>query len=360
MGKSAQEPVRALPARYYTAPEIFARAGERLFFRTWQFACHASQIPQPGDYFVFSILDQDLFVIRGRNGAVRCFFNVCQHRGHTLLEGAGRTHLIVCPYHAWSYELDGKLHSATHARGLPGFECGDIRLTEVKLDTLCGFIFVNLDEDAPPMAEVFPGVESAIRAHCPDIEQRAIACEHDAQELCNWLAAVENYNECYHCKGVHRTFASGVVDPRSYNIRPLGAAKCLHHTARAQSGAGAWYDTSGSHYGSFFLWPAFSLQIYPSSLVNTFHWRPLSVNTTRVYRGWYSGDGSVDDSLQKVIDLDRDTTFAEDLELLKRVQRGLGSKGYRPGPLVINPDEGIDSEHSIARLHEWLRDTLDG
>jgi len=79
-----------------------------------------------------------------------------------------------------------------------------------------------------------------------------------------------------------------------------------------------------------------------------------------VFRGWYSADGTVDDSLRKVIDLDRDTTFAEDLELVKRVQRGLGSLGYRPGPLVINPDEGIDSEHSIAKLHQWLREAVDG
>ena len=360
MRETADVRVRALSGRYYTAPEVYARARDRLFHRTWQFACHASRIPEPGDYLAFSILDQDLFVIRGRDGAVRCFFNVCQHRGHALLEGSGRTRLVVCPYHAWSYGLDGKLRNAPRTRHLAGFDRLDICLSEVKLEAFCGFIFVNLDPDAPPMAEVFPGVEQAIRALCPDIEERAFAHEHDTREHCNWLVAVENYNECYHCKVVHPTFASGVIDTKSYNIRPFGTTKCLHHTAKAQSGESAWYDTSGSGYGSFFLWPAFSLQIYPSGLVNTYHWQPLSVGDTRVYRGWYSRDGVVDDSLQKVIDLDRDTTFAEDLELVKRVQRGLGSMGYRPGPLVVNPDEGIDSEHSIAKLHEWMREAVDG
>ena len=355
----AEGPTLGLPARYYKAPEVFERAKARLFRRAWLFACHASRLQQPGDYFAFSILDQDLFMIRGRDGALRCFFNVCRHRGHALVEGSGRARVLVCPYHAWSYDLQGRLRGAPGTRGLAGFDTAGICLTEVRLEVFCGFVFVNLDPEARPMVEVFPGVEEAVRALCPDIDQQVFAQEHDALEACNWMVAVENYNECYHCKVVHKTFASGVIDPQSYNVRGFGATKCLHHTAKAQSGAAAWYDTSGSGYGAFFLWPGFSLQVYPSVLVNTYHWQPLSPEATRVFRGWYSRDGRVDEALRKVIDLDRDTTFAEDLALVKSVQRGLGSLGYRPGPLVVNPDEGIDSEHSIAKLHEWLREAID-
>ncbi|MEM6679730.1 MAG: SRPBCC family protein, partial [Pseudomonadota bacterium] len=100
------------------------------------------------------------------------------------------------------------------------------------------------------------------------------------------------------------------------------------------------------------------LQIYPGSLVNTYYWRPEGPADTTVHRGWFSRDGVVDDQMQAVIDLDRDTTFAEDLALVKGVQRGLGSRGYRPGPLVIAPCGGIDSEHSIAALHRWVTDAL--
>jgi len=360
MNVMADLPLQGLPARYYTAPEVFDRVRERLFYRSWQFACHVSRVSEPGDYLAFSIFDQDLFVIRDADGMLRCFFNVCRHRGHLLLEGSGRTRLVVCPYHAWAYGLDGKLRNAPRTEGLPDFNGADICLTEVQLEVFCGFIFVNLDARAPAMAEAFPSVEQAIRDFCPDIEERTFAHEHDTQERCNWLVAVENYNECYHCKVVHRTFASGVIDPQSYNIQAFGDTKCLRHSAKAQTGESAWYDTSGSDYGSFFLWPAFSLQVYPSGLVNTYHWHPLSVKDTRVYRGWYSRNGAVDDSLQTVIDLDRDTTFAEDLALVASVQRGLRSLGYRPGPLVVNPNEGIDSEHSIAKLHEWMREAVDG
>jgi len=353
-------PAHALPARYYTDPVIYERARERIFHRTWQVACHESVIPEQGDYCAFSIIDQDLFVIRQNDGSVRCFYNVCQHRGHTLVEGTGRTRLIVCPYHAWSYQPDGQLRRAPGTHKLPGFDRSGICLAKVRAEVFCGFIFVNLDRDAPSMAESFPGVEAAVRALCPDVDDRVLAVEHDAEEWCNWLIAVENYNECYHCKAVHPAFASGVIDPQSYNIRaPFAPAKCLHHTSRAQSGRSAWYDTSGSDYGSFFLWPAFALQIYPSGLVNAYHWRPLSPTNTRVYRSWYSRDGVVDDAMQKVIDLDRETTFAEDLEVVKRVQRGLGSRGYRPGPLVLDPEQGIDSEHPIAALQEWTREAVD-
>jgi phenylpropionate dioxygenase-like ring-hydroxylating dioxygenase large terminal subunit len=359
MNESVCGSVRALPGTYYTNPEHFSRVRDRLFYRSWQFACHVSRIPQPGDYVAFSICDQDLFVVRGENGEVSCFFNVCQHRGHPLLEDSGHARAIVCPYHGWSYELSGQLRGAPGTRNLPTFDRSAICLTPIKVEIFHGFVFVNLDPEAAPMNVVYPGVHEAVAAFCPDIEARVFAHAHDALEHANWLAAIENYNECYHCQRVHKRFASGVIDPRTYDIRPFGNGKCLQHTAKAQSGAGAWYDTSGSDYASFFLWPTFSLQLYPSGMVNTYHWRPLGVDRTRVFRSWYSPNGLVDDDLRTVIDLDRDTTFAEDLEILNRVQRGMGSLGYRPGNLVLNPAGGIESEHSIAKLHEWVREVVD-
>ncbi|WP_455372847.1 aromatic ring-hydroxylating oxygenase subunit alpha [Limibacillus halophilus] len=348
---------RALSPNYYRDPEVFARQREGLFFKTWQFACHESRVPGPGDYYAFSVLDQDLFVIRQKDGSLRCFYNVCQHRGHPLVEESGRARLLVCPYHAWSYGLDGGLKGAHGTKDQPGFERSRICLSRVRLDSLAGFLFVNLDGQAPSLAETFPGVEAAILEACPSLPERAFAQEHEAEEFCNWLIAVENYNECYHCRVAHPTFAAGVIDPQSYDIHPFAeGVKSLRHTAKAQSGKGAWYDTSGSDYASFYLWPAFSLQIYPSGLVNAYHWRPRDVANTVVHRSWYSKEGVIDDQLQRVIDLDRDTTFAEDLKLVKRIQRGLGSRGYTPGPLVINPEGGIDSEHSIAALHDWVRE----
>ncbi|MEO0995101.1 MAG: aromatic ring-hydroxylating dioxygenase subunit alpha [Pseudomonadota bacterium] len=346
---------RALPASIYTDPAVYARASERIFFRCWQYVCHATLVPEPGDYYAFTLMDQDLFVVRGRDGGLRCFYNVCQHRGHPLVSDTGRARVLVCPYHAWAYELDGRLRAAPGSRGT-GIDKGSVCLTEVRIEVFLGFVFVNLDGEAPAMDVCYPGVADAVRAHCPEIETRIFAHEHSAQEGCNWLVAVENYNECYHCGHVHKSFSDGVIDPGSYDIQPFGTGRVLRHTAEPARGQGAWYDTGGAAYASFFLFPAFSLQLYPGGLVNTYYWRPLAHDDTEVHRGWFSKDGVVDDQLQRVIDLDRDTTFAEDLALVRAVQRGLGSRGYRPGPLVIAA--GINSEHSIAALHGWVEEAL--
>lgn len=345
-----------LSAAYFNSPAVFARVRDDIYFKTWQLACHASQVAKAGDYFCFSLFNQDILVLRGDDGALRAFYNVCRHRGHKLLEDRGNKRRIICPYHAWTYDLNGKLVHAPAADDLPGFD--SICLSPLRLEEFLGFVFVNLDDDCAAMDAAYPGVKEAVTALCPTIADKQFAGDHHADEGCNWLIAVENYNECYHCRVVHRDFAKGVIDPKTYNITPFGDGKVLRHTSKPASGNGTWYDSGGGDYGSFFLWPSTSIQIYPGGLLNTYHWRPLAVNDTRVFRGWYSNDGGIDDALQKVITLDRDTTFAEDLKLVKSVQRGVNSKGYRPGPLVVNPAGGIDNELSVACLHRWLRDAV--
>ena len=355
---SGDAPTLGLDAAYFNAADIFTRVRESIYFKTWQLACHRSQVAAAGDYFCLSVFDQDLCVVRGEDGALRAFYNVCRHRGHKLLQGSGNKRRLICPYHAWTYGLDGALLHAPATENLKGFD--SICLSPLRVEEFLGFVFVNLDANADNMDTAYPGVRDAVAALCPHVEDKKFAHMHSADEGCNWIIAVENYNECYHCKVVHRQFAKGVIDPSSYAIAPFGGGKVLRHSAKAASGDKAWYDTTGADYGSFFLWPSCALQCYPGGMLNTYHWQPLAVNDTRVFRGWYSDDGGVDETLQKVIALDRDTTFAEDLQLVKNVQRGVNSRGYRPGPLVVNPQGGINNELSIACLHQWLREAVDG
>lgn len=356
---SPPEPVQGLPARYFTDEHVHDRIKQSVFFRTWQFACHESRIPKKGDYFTLSLFDQDVYIVRDAEADLRAFYNVCQHRGHRLLEGQGNKKRISCPYHSWTYDLSGRLIGAPNSRSVPGFDASGICVPSIRLENFLGFIFINLDERCASMDECYPGVREEILGLCPDIESRRFAHEHNADEGCNWLTAVENYNECYHCKVAHAEFAKGIIDPDSYSIVPFGEGRVLRHSSLATRSSEAWYDMQDSNYGSFYLWPASSIQLYPGGVVNTYHWRPLSVDDVRVFRGWYSEDGKVDETLQRVIDLDRETTFSEDLELVRNVQRGLRSMGYRPGPLVVDPNGGIDSELSIAALHQWLRESID-
>ena len=356
-----KQPVRSLPARYYTDPEIFEREKEAIFYKTWQFAGHAADIPKTGDYFTFEICGQDLFCIRGKEGNVRAFYNVCQHRAHGLLSGSGNKRLVVCPYHAWSYELDGRLRKAPNADSTPGFDTADVCLTEVKVEMFMGFIYVNLDDDAAPMDAWFPGVRDELTEYLPDVDSLKVMKWTTVEERCNWKVSVENYSECYHCELNHPTFASGVVKPNSYNVSPHGYS--LRHTAEPAPQDGMTYDFDATRphateYSSWFLWPMFSFQVYPGNKLNTYLFRPVDHQTTLVHRGWYTINGEETETATRLAEQDYNTTVLEDVRLVNAVQRGMGSRGYRPGPLVLDPKGGLLSEHSIQALQAWTLEAL--
>jgi carnitine monooxygenase subunit len=353
--------VLALAPHYYTDADIFRQEKEKIFFRTWQFAGHLSQVANPGDYFTFRICDQNLFVIRSIDGELRAFYNVCKHRAHELLTDRGNTRRIVCPYHAWTYETNGRLQRARNSENVPGFDPSTICLSDVRLEVFCSYIFVNVDPDARPMRELFPGIEAEIREFVPKIDDLKLAHAYSAEEKANWKIAVENYNECYHCRVVHKAFSSGVVDAESFNVVPDGY--CLRHTARAAKTSAYGYDQQqGDHvqdYKSWYLWPTFSIQVYPGSVVNTYRWWTDDVAGSVIHREWWLPNGEVTEEQMKVIELDRTQTFAEDLSIISSVQRGLASRGYRSGPLIIDPAGGVNSELSVAALHKLVIEALE-
>lgn len=310
-------PVRSLEARYYTDPEIFDQERNGLFARTWQFAGHRSQVENPGDYFTFEINGENLFYISGKEGALKAYYNVCQHRAHELLEGEGSTSLIVCPYHAWTYELDGRLRSGPNVNTVPGFERSEICLTSVRLEEFCGFLFVNLDPDARSMDDWFPNARAQLSAFVPHHDGLKPLQWIKIEENCNWKVSIENYSECYHCKLNHQTFATGVVRPETYDIQPQG--HCLRHTTECQNLDKMSYEidlTSNEHagdYSSWFLWPMFSLQVYPGNILNTYHWRAIDADHVTVWRGWHSIDGEDSDLVRDLAIQDRETTVESTL-----------------------------------------------
>lgn len=357
--------VRSLDARYYTDPAIFDRELQGLLSRTWQFAGHASQVPNVGDYFAFEIAGQSLFCIRGRDGVIRTFYNVCQHRAHELVRETGNTRVVVCPYHAWTYELTGQLRAGPNIKSVPGFDRGQICLTEVRTEDFNGFIFVNLDDDTAPMDEWYPGVREEIRAYVPDVDTLAPLEWVEIPETCNWKVSVENYSECYHCPINHQTFAEGVIRPETYDILQMNDGYVLRHTTECQSLEAMTYPVdldSNEHageYRSWFLWPMVSFQCYPGNVLNTYHWRAHDVDHCTVWRGWYTKGGAESDVIRGLAVQDRQTTVEEDIRLVESVHRGLNSRGYRPGPLVIDPGCGVNSEHSIRTLQQWMREAVD-
>jgi len=354
------QPVHSLEARFYTAPDVYQQELNGLFAKTWQYAAHESELKNVGDFVTFNIADESLFCVRTRDNTLKAFYNVCQHRAHQLLSGSGNTTLVVCPYHAWTYELSGQLRSGPNLSAVPGVDKTQICLTEVKLENFHGFLFVNLDSNARSMDEWFPNVRQELLAFVPNIKELAPLEWVEVPELCNWKVSVENYSECYHCQLNHPTFANGVVKPSTYDIQPQG--HCLRHTTECQNLNQMSYpidleaNAQAGHYSSWFLWPLFSFQVYPGNRLNTYHWRPVNHEEVVLWRGWFSIDGAEDPVVRQLAIQDRETTVAEDINLVESVQRGLNSRGYVPGPLVVDPAGGVRSEHSIRVLQQWMRE----
>ena len=355
--------IHSLDARYYTDPEIFKAEQQGLLASTWQFAGHASQVENVGDYFTFSIAGENLFCIRDKDGAIRAYYNVCQHRAHELVRGDGNAKLLVCPYHAWTYELTGELRSGPNVKAVPGFDRKQICLTSVRIENFNGFLFANLDPDAKPMDEWFPGARKELAEWVPDIDRLKPLEWVEIPENCNWKVSVENYSECYHCSLNHPTFSTGVVKPETYDIQPEGYI--LRHRTECQNLDDMTYpiDLSANEhagqYSSWFLWPMFSFQVYPGNVLNTYHWRAIDADHVVVWRGWYTIDGVKSDVVSDLAVQDRQTTVEEDIHLVESVQRGLKSRGYVPGPLVLDPKCGVSSEHSIKALQQWMREAVD-
>ena len=259
-------PIRSLDARYYTDPQIFAQEQAGLLAQTWQFACHTAELPDPGSYVTFAVAGESLFAIRGNDQKIRVFYNVCQHRAHQLVSGMGQTRVVVCPYHAWTYELTGALRAGPNLKVVEGFDPGSVCLTQVRCEEFLGFLFVNLDPDAAPMDAWFPQARAQLAEWVPHWAALRPLEWVEIPEACNWKVSVENYSECYHCALNHPTFANGVVKPETYDIQPQGM--CLRHTTECQNLENMTYDIrSGfdhfAEYSSWFLWPMFSFQVYP-------------------------------------------------------------------------------------------------
>ena len=221
IAKFTDDPNRShtLPGRFYFDPVIYAQEQTAIFNRTWQYVCHISRLGNTGDYCVRDIGDQSVVVLRDGSGGIQAFHNVCQHRAHRLVEGAGSVGSgITCPYHNWSYQLTGELRHAPQSQKIVEFKKSEICLSSVRVDTFCGFVFVNLDANASPLMEGLEQLDNEIRELSPDIENLKLSSERQIPIYANWKNSVENYSECYHCPNQHPTLSQGSLDLTSYQI----------------------------------------------------------------------------------------------------------------------------------------------
>ncbi|MSU70617.1 MAG: aromatic ring-hydroxylating dioxygenase subunit alpha [Opitutaceae bacterium] len=200
-----RRPGYALERPFYVAPEIFERDLALIYRRHWLLAGASCQICQPGDYFTYEIADDSIVVLRDEANAVRAFHNVCRHRGSRIcLEPTGHAKTLVCPYHAWSYGLDGRLRTARH---LPaGIDPATLGLHPVETRVIEGLIFICLAEQPPDFTQTAADVAEYLRPHGLE---RTKVCRRSAHVIqANWKVVAENFWECNHCAPTHPEFGS--------------------------------------------------------------------------------------------------------------------------------------------------------
>ena len=352
---------RTLPARYYLDAEVFEREKETIFYRHWHYAGHLSQLGNPGDYVTLRIADEPLFVMRGEDGGLRGFYNVCRHRAHELLEGSGRVDAIVCPYHAWTYRSDGRLRHARHADRVADFDPAAFGLPQVRVESVCGFVFVNLDHDAEPLASVAEGMEESLRAEVPLIDELRpveIASFGASEIAANWKVVVDNFVECYHCHHAHPAFSDlfemSVYENETHRwwSRQRGPRirrdNCAYPVGEDEATQGGVF---------YYLWPTTTINMLPGRAnLSVFSILPRGIDRSTFGGHLYAvGDGG-DPLRTRYVN---EVLGPEDQRLCESVQRGLRSSSYNQGRFICNPEEPGVSEHAVHHFHRLVRNALD-
>ena len=192
----------AMPPEVYTSADFLTLEQEKIFAKEWVCAGRSDSIAKPGDYLTYQIGDQPAFVMRTRDGGIRAFANVCLHRMMQLLEGKGNCKRIVCPYHAWTYDIDGRLLRTQHMERSAGFKAADYHLPEIRCEVWEGWIYLTLNADAKPVASKLKRLHGIVkRYHMADYVQ---VLQEDHEWDTNWKFLTENFMEGYHLPVAHR------------------------------------------------------------------------------------------------------------------------------------------------------------
>jgi len=333
---------RTLPFAWYSDEETLRRERARIFARSWQYGGRAELVAEPGSFLATDAGGVPILVVRGKDGELRAFLNVCRHRGAVLTEGCGKRETIQCHYHAWTYDLDGSLRAAPRSDREPGFDKADWSLLPAQADTWGPFLFVNPDPDAPSLAEHL-GDLPEILARDVDLDGIVFHSRVEFGSNANWKIVVENFLECYHCPTAHPSFSDAVdVHPDRYRLEP-------HETFSAQF---CEARKTGEH-GQFHL-------LYPNTGINVFPGPPnLSIgpiapngpHRTERYLDYFFAPGVDEDWLREFFAFD-DQVGKEDTALVESVHRGMASGMLDHGRLLLG------SEPLLAAFQRWVEARL--
>lgn len=321
-----------LPWSWYSDAETLRLEQERIFRRAWQYAGHVGQVERPGDFFTAMAGDVPVVVVRARDGALNAFLNVCRHRGHELASGEGHRETLQCPYHAWTYDLDGSLRAAPRSECEAGFDRADLALRAVQVGTWGPFVFVNPDLDAPSLAGALGGLPDLVARLGLDFGAlRFRERVHYALEA-NSKIACENFLECYHCLVAHPDFSKVVdIDPDRYALSADGLV-----------GSQAAEFRDGSQRCNFHpIWPNTKLNVFqdqPNLSIGPL--RPDGPGRTVGFFDYFFGPDVPEEDVLEFLAFD-DQVGREDAALVESVHRGLRSGLLERGRLLSGSEQLI-------------------
>jgi Rieske 2Fe-2S family protein len=336
----------ALPGRYYTDPAIFELDQRQIFRRSWLCVGRADALSEPGRYRRIELGEESVLVVRGRDGELRAFLNLCRHRGAQLCseESGSFSRTIRCTYHSWSYGLDGRLLAAPNMRDMPDLVRADYGLHPVRAEQWLGYLWLNLDPEAQPLAaQVEPQLAERLGDGVLErygIERLGVAATIDYSVAANWKSIIENFMECYHCASIHPELTAALPQFRSgYGTisdgMAAGASFAEHVDGFSLSGRATHPRLPGLgpsddrlFYG-LVLRPNVLLILVPDH-VALYRLEPLGPGHTRVTVDWLfdrdtmAGDGF--DATDAIALLD--ITNRQDFDACERCQRGMRSAAY--------------------------------
>lgn len=384
----AQKDGFALPRHFYTSPEVYDNDIKAYWNRNWIWVGHVSQVQNPGDFFLFDYGPESIIVVRDREGELRAHQNVCRHRGSRVcLEKQGTARVFSCPYHAWTYDLSGKLRGR-RAMG-PDFDPAEYGLFPAQVRVFEGLIFICASDDAPP---IDAGLAQIAPLAAPfDLADMKIAHQASYPVSANWKLALENYQECYHCAPSHKEYSRShsLKDPREMAklagpLRERSAAIGLATDEVNQTGADAAGPAADVYWRRYSLFPGYQtgsktgealapllgrltgfdggatdLQIGPlnnfliyADHVVGYRFVPTSLQKTEIQVVWH-----VRADAQEGHDYDKEAltwlwhvTTQDDERIIRLNQEGVNSHRFVPGPLSEMEKGILEFYHSYLSM----------
>ncbi|MFW2850812.1 aromatic ring-hydroxylating oxygenase subunit alpha [Sphingomonas sp. TX0543] len=337
----------SLPGWIYTDPEFFDVEIARVIRPSWQIVCHESDLPAPGDWRTIAYAGEQVMAVRGEDGTIRAFHNVCRHRAMRIVEGdAGCAKKLVCPYHAWTYELDGRLSGVPMKRDYPALRLEENSLVPVEASIWRGFVFVRLEDDGgPSVAEMMAPYDHQIAPYRFE-EMRRISDVRLRERAVNWKNVGDNYSDNLHIPVAHDGLTR--LFGKSYAIEAAGWVDKMSGQLVDRPSDNPWERFYQKHLPQvdhlpaenqrlwlyYKLWPNMAFDIYADQ-IDFMQWLPLSPTTCVLREMCFAlPDDRREMKLARYANwrINR-VVNAEDTWLIERVQQGMASQSYTAGPI---------------------------